>query len=125
MVTLVFKSPLSKLLIFSAVIFLPATAVSLITKNLSPVSNPPFALGPFGTTFITLMVSFIILNSTPIPKNTPAISSFTLCNSPAGIYTECGSSLPSRASIAVSFKAFNCTSSTYLFSIRLITSSKV
>ena len=121
-ITCVLKSPRNNFRILSLLIFTPATALSPTFINLSPVFKPALKPGPSGKTFITLMVSSIMLNSTPIPKNLPAISSLTPCNSSEGIKTECGSSLLRIAVIAVSLSAAILTLSTYLFSIKSIIS---
>ena len=60
---------------------------------LSPAFIPTFSDGPPAIGFTTVMVSFKILNSTPIPSKFPSSGSLTVCSSLAGMYSLCGSKL--------------------------------
>ena len=73
-------SKTSLFVIFGPVIFLPSTFMSL-----SPALIPIFSDGPPSIGFITRIVSFIMLNSTPIPSKFPSKLSFVVSNSAAAI----------------------------------------
>ena len=81
---------------------LPTNVLPSTLTILSPAKTPALSAGPFLITFWTCMVSWRIVNSTPIPEKELFSSSFVFCTSLALIYTECGSSSARICGIAFS-----------------------
>jgi len=83
--TLVPLGPLSNLITLSFVIPTPATTVVSTFTIRSPAIIPNLSEGPLTIGDITIMVSSIIRNSTPIPSKLPSKGSFIPSKSLAGI----------------------------------------
>ena len=83
--TCVPRGPRSRLTIRSCGIFRPATSESSIRTMRSPAFTPALSLGPPWMTFSTITVSVAMLNTTPMPSNSPSSGSFTACISEAGM----------------------------------------
>ena len=111
-VTLLPNAPRSNCLITSTSRFLPEMLLSAALIILSPITNPAMAAGPFGITLVTCKLSSNMMNSTPIPKKLPFMSSFICCVFFAGIKVEWGSRRASIAITAVSVRSFTLISST-------------
>ena len=101
--------PRRRFMISSFDIFTPAMAVSLTEMIRSPAMIPTRSEGPLDTGWMTMRVSSIILNCTPMPSKLPSSGSFSSFTSLGVEYDEWGSSLLSMPRMPSST---NLTSST-------------
>ena len=115
--------PRSFFITFSLLMESPTKAVSFTSTTRSPARMPTFSDGPPLMTATTMMVSFWMLNCTPMPLKLPSSSLLTISSSSAGIYTECGSRSSITAKMASSVSCSTSTVSTYCASMRWSSSS--
>ena len=79
------RLPRSRRMISRWAICCPTTSESLMRTMRSPATTPALSLGPDGMTFSTITVSVAMLNTTPMPSNSPSSGSLISAISEAGM----------------------------------------